>query len=76
MFADEVQNGTVEDFRMLPVSRVPAVLKYDSLRAGDRPAIICITGGGKAGSASAALNRMGTRICSASVERNKSFFLV
>src|SRR5947199_1711501 len=30
--ADEVQNSTVENFRLFPVGRMPAVLKYDSLR--------------------------------------------
>ena len=29
--ANEVQNSTVENFRLLPVGRMPAVLKYDSL---------------------------------------------
>src|SRR5213593_1426541 len=28
---NEVQNSTVENFRLLPVGRMPAVLKYDSL---------------------------------------------
>src|SRR5438093_11965458 len=31
VLADEVQNSTVENFRLLPVGGMPAVLKYDSL---------------------------------------------